>query len=58
MILETGLVPWEFEFPFPGSLVSTLLGYLACSVSASSARGVTREGLPRNSAPARFRVEG
>jgi hypothetical protein len=51
-------VPWEFEFPFPGSLVSTLLGYLACSVSASSARGVTREGLPRNSAPARLRFEG
>jgi len=23
MIMWTGLAPWEFEFPFPGSLVST-----------------------------------
>jgi len=22
----TGLAPWEFEFPFPGSLISTFLG--------------------------------
>ena len=26
MIRWTGLVPWEFEFPFPGSLTSTFLG--------------------------------
>ena len=26
MIRRTGLVPWEFEFPFPGSLTSTFLG--------------------------------
>ena len=25
MILWTGLAPWEFEFPFPGSLTSTFL---------------------------------
>ena len=25
MILWTGLVPWEFEFPFQGSIISTLL---------------------------------
>ena len=25
MISWTGLAPWEFEFPFPGSLTSTLL---------------------------------
>jgi len=25
MIRWTGLVPWEFEFPFPGSLTSTFL---------------------------------
>jgi hypothetical protein len=25
MIGWTGLAPWEFEFPFPGSLTSTLL---------------------------------
>jgi len=24
MIKRTGLAPWEFEFPFPGSLTSTL----------------------------------
>ena len=22
-----GLAPWEFEFPFPGSLTSTFLGF-------------------------------
>ena len=26
MIKCTGLAPWEFEFPFPGSLTSTFLG--------------------------------
>jgi len=25
MIRWTGLAPWEFEFPFPGSLTSTVL---------------------------------
>ena len=25
MIWWTGLAPWEFEFPFPGSLISTFL---------------------------------
>ena len=25
MIRWTGLAPWEFEFPFPGSLTSTIL---------------------------------
>ena len=28
----TGLAPWEFEFPFPGSLTST---FLVVSLSAS-----------------------
>ena len=28
MIRWTGLAPWEFEFPFPGSLTSTFLVYL------------------------------
>ena len=23
MVRWTGLAPWEFEFPFPGSLIST-----------------------------------
>jgi len=26
MVWWTGLAPWEFEFPFPGSLISTCLG--------------------------------
>ena len=26
MISRTGLTPWEFEFPFSSSLLSTLLG--------------------------------
>jgi len=26
MIRWTGLAPWEFELPFPGSLTSTFLG--------------------------------
>jgi len=26
MIRWTGLAPWEFQFPFPGSLASTFLG--------------------------------
>ena len=25
MVRWTGLAPWEFEFPFPGSLISTFL---------------------------------
>ena len=25
MVRWTGLAPWEFEFPFPGSLTSTFL---------------------------------
>jgi len=29
MIRWTGLAPWEFEFPFPGSLISTFLGRAA-----------------------------
>ena len=28
MIRWTGLAPWEFEFPFPGSLTSTFLNRL------------------------------
>ena len=29
MIRWTGLAPWEFEFPFPGSLISTFLRQVA-----------------------------
>jgi len=27
---RTGLAPWEFEFPLPGSLISTFLGDPTC----------------------------
>ena len=27
MVWWTGLAPWEFEFPFPGSHISTFLGW-------------------------------
>ena len=30
MIWWTGLAPWEFGFPRPGSLTSTLLDCLVC----------------------------
>ena len=30
MIRWTGLAPWEFEFPFPGSLTSTFLETTFC----------------------------
>ena len=33
MIRWTGLAPWEFEFPFPGSLTSTFLARLLTSGS-------------------------
>ena len=32
MIRWTGLAPWEFDFPFPGSLTSTFLCRLKRSV--------------------------
>ena len=32
MIRWTGLAPWEFEFPFPGSLVSTFPVSWVCGV--------------------------
>ena len=34
MIRWTGLAPWKFEFPFPGSLTSTFLGGLHLFVPA------------------------
>jgi len=33
MIRWTGLAPWEFEFPFPGSLISTFLESFTCALS-------------------------
>jgi len=46
MIRWTGLAPWKFEFPFPGSLTSTFLG----AEEKNAAFSVDRE--------AGFRAEG
>jgi hypothetical protein len=35
MIRWTGLAPWEFKFPFPVSLVSTLLSADFCTCVAT-----------------------
>ena len=37
MIRWTGLAPWEFEFPVPGSLISTFLSVRSCPSSCSGA---------------------
>ena len=42
----TGLAPWEFEFPFPGSLTSTFLGRGGPASSGGTARGSTTPGVP------------
>ena len=34
MVRWTGLAPWEFELPFPGSLISTFLMDAARKVDA------------------------
>jgi len=44
MIRWTGLAPWEYEFPFPGSLTSTFLGKDAYHVFRI--RYWTTEGTP------------
>ena len=41
MIRWTGLAPWAFKFPFPGSLISTFLGL----ATLPSYRGILAEGL-------------
>ena len=40
MIRWTGLAPWEFEFPFPGSLTSTFLVYTFSSQLCGGRVGV------------------
>ena len=47
MIWWTGLAPWEFEFPFPGSLISTFLPrprYAPHAESAAAHRLVGKGG--------------
>ena len=41
MIRWTGLVPWQFEFPFPGSLTSTFL--IADKLSHAARKGQVAE---------------
>ena len=43
MIWWTGLAPWEFEFPFPGSIISTFLASLRWPALATpdSSQGFT-----------------
>ena len=48
MIRQTGLVPWEFEYPFPGSLTST---FLVRETAAPLALVLSVQGL-------RLRVQG
>jgi len=45
MIRWTGLAPWEFEFPFPGSLTSSLLvlGPMPFSCSRAGVAGQIRQ---------------
>ena len=49
MIWWTGLTPWEFEFPFPDSLISTFLGIRVFtdapdSVDPEGVEGVVKAG--------------
>ena len=41
MVRWTGLAPWEFEFPFPGSLTSTFLGPPATSRNTAEKRTIS-----------------
>jgi len=50
MIRWTGLAPWEFEFPFPGSLISTFLVLSLLSLSFSKASVRVRALIPRSPA--------
>ena len=45
MIRWTGLAPWESEFPFPGSLTSTLLVFLKVVLVCAIAGAECGEGL-------------
>ena len=48
MLLWTDLAPWEFEFPFPGSRVSTFLPppTITLAISASKGRYTNRLAAP------------
>jgi len=45
MIWWTGLAPWVFEFPFPGSLISTFLRREARARGEGGARRVLKCGV-------------
>ena len=48
MIRWTGLAPWEFEFPFPGSLTSTspLTGGFGCGAETPGGEGANLNPTP------------
>ena len=56
MIRWTGLAPWEFEFPFPGSLTYTFLDSIVKNVKKkdSSAPAANVDGL--SAVPRRARI--
>ena len=49
IIWWTGLAPWEFEFPFPGSLISTFLVQLSSPTCPVSCRTFHATGLTASS---------
>ena len=54
MIRWTGLAPWEFEFPFPGSLTSTFLDDLARVLNDEEAEDDDADVDPEHPHPARL----
>jgi len=59
MIRWTGIAPWEFEFPFPGSLTST---FLACQLTPYPPYHHPRyqtitPPLPRNTGPEGYMLD-
>ena len=51
MIRWTGLAPWEFEFPFPGSLTSTFSHLGRCTAWCRHWRGSTQTSTTTSRAP-------
>ena len=47
MVWRTGLAPWEFERPFPGSLISTFLGAPVNDVQPREESGIQARGRQR-----------
>ena len=57
MMRSTGLAPWEFELPFPGSLTSTFLGQAEqIKQTMENLRAHMLEHLAEVNTPVGFRV--